>query len=103
MPEPLVPIHVWRKVKEARLAPHGLKMSDDGKISQRSYTDTLRQMLTRDAAHLQSNFPIERHMQLVWGIDHASIIGARDFTHGGISLGPILARSTSRDRIVSAN
>ena len=57
MPEPLVPVHVWKAVQTERLKPHGLQMSNDGRISQRSYTDTLRLMMKRDAKHLKEFTP----------------------------------------------
>ena len=95
MPEPLVPVHVWKHAQAERLKPHGLQMSNDGKISQRSYTNTLRSMIQRDQVHLKSEFTRERPAQPVWGIDHASISGARDFTHGGISLGPMYKQGSN--------
>ena len=86
MPEPLVSIHVMKREQQKKLQPHGLLLSNDGKVSQRSLYGTLRMMMDRDKSHLK-DFTTERPAQPVWGIDHATISGARDFTHGGISLG----------------
>ena len=68
------------------LAPLGLHLSHDGKISERSFIDTLRQTVERDAALLKV-FDVNRPAHPCFGIDHATISGARDFTQGGITMG----------------
>ena len=69
------------------LAPMGLNMSADGKISERSFLETLRATFIRDRAHLKV-FDVLRPAHPVFGIDHASISGARDFSQGGLTMGP---------------
>ena len=88
MPEPLVSLSSWKAVARARAAQRGLHLSIDGKISQRSYIATVRMMMARDKPHLKE-FTAARPAQPVFGIDHASISNARDFTHGGVSLGAL--------------
>ena len=79
MPEPLAPISAWKKLQQERLKPHGLQLSEDGRVSQRSFIQTARTMMERDREHLKE-FTVDRPAQIVFGIDHASISGARDFS-----------------------
>ena len=89
MPEPLVSWHKWKAAEQKRLAPHKLHLSADGKITQRSLKQCLREMIERDRAHITKTFSPIRPAHPVFGIDHASISGCRDFSHGGLSLGPL--------------
>lgn len=86
MPEPLSPMWRCQLLMKETLAPLGLKLSVDGKISERSFTDTLRSTFERDAEFLKV-FDINRPAHPCFGIDHATISGARDFTQGGITMG----------------
>ena len=94
MPEPLVPIHVWKAAQRAKVQQHGLLLSQDGKVSQRGFTESLQRVMKRDAHHLKEFSP-DRPAQPVWGIDHAAISNCRDFTHGGISLGALYKQGSS--------
>jgi hypothetical protein len=86
LPEPLPPMyHVQEKMKET-LQPLGLHLSADGRISERSFLDTLRQTFDRDASVLKV-FDVKRPAHPCFGIDHATISGARDFTQGGLTMG----------------
>ena len=71
---------------KASITPLGLTLSSDGKISERPFLATLRETFKRDAAVLKV-FDIRRPAHPCFGIDHATISGARDFTQGGISMG----------------
>ena len=64
----------------------GLHLSADGKISERSFITTLQETFRRDGAVLKI-FDVSRPARPCFGIDHASISGARDFTQGGITMG----------------
>ena len=86
LPEPLLPMYKVRQLMAEKLQPLGLHMSVDGKISERSFLETLRSTFVRDGAHLKV-FDVRRPAHPCFGIDHASISGARDFTQGGITLG----------------
>ena len=87
IPEPFLPRTVWTAHMKESLAPMGLNMSADGKISERSFLETLRANFIRDRAHLKV-FDVLRPAHPVFGIDHASISGARDFSQGGLTMGP---------------
>ena len=76
---------VQESMKET-LEPLGLCMSVDGRISERSFTDTLRKTFQRDRSVLKV-FDIKRPAHPCFGIDHATISGARDFTQGGLTMG----------------
>ena len=78
---------VQSKMK-ATLEPMGLHLSKDGRISERSFLTTLQvqQTFRRDAAVLKV-FDVTRPAHPCFGIDHATISGARDFTQGGITMG----------------
>lgn len=89
MPEPLVSWHRWKAEEQKRLKPHNLHLSADGRITQRSLKRCLVDMLKRDRAHIVKTFTAIRPAHPVFGIDHATISGCRDFSHGGLSLGPL--------------
>ena len=86
LPEPLPPRYKLEAHMKEALEPLGLKLSVDGKISERSFLDTLRATFRRDAEHLKV-FDVARPAHPCFGIDHATISGARDFTQGGITMG----------------
>lgn len=86
LPEPLPPYYKCQSRMKEALAPMGLHLSKDGKISERSFITTLQETLRRDASVLKV-FDVRRPAHPCFGIDHASISGARDFTQGGITLG----------------
>jgi hypothetical protein len=71
---------------EESLKPLGLQLAADGKISERPFLHTLRQTFVRDQRALKI-FDVSRPAHPCFGIDHARISGARDFTQGGITLG----------------
>ena len=86
LPEPLPPL--WRLQEHLKCAvePLGLTLSVDGNISERSFLETLKATFRRDASHLKV-FDVKRPAHPCFGIDHATISGARDFTQGGITMG----------------
>ena len=86
LPEPLPPLYRTLEHMKEDLKPMGLTLSSDGKISERSYLNTLRATFQRDAGVLKV-FDLRRPAHPCFGIDHASISGARDFTQGGITMG----------------
>ena len=86
LPEPLAPYYKVQEHMKASLAPMGLHLSADGKISERSFITTLQETFRRDGAVLKI-FDVSRPARPCFGIDHASISGARDFTQGGITMG----------------
>ena len=86
LPEPLPPYYLVQSEIEAALTPMGLKLSQDGKISERSFLDTLRATFVRDGGSLKV-FDAARPAHPCFGIDHATISGARDFTQGGLTMG----------------
>eukprot|EP00966_Prymnesium_polylepis_P148213 3423759-Prymnesium_polylepis.1 len=88
MPEPLVARHVWKARMNEKLKPWGLKLSDDGKISQRAMLPTLLSTMERDAQHLRT-FTADDPALPCFGIDHATISRVREFSHGGLTMGGI--------------
>lgn len=86
LPEPLPPLYKTVKVLTDYLEPMGLTLSEDGSISERSFLATLRETFRRDASVLKV-FDVRRPAHPCFGIDHATISGARDFTQGGITMG----------------
>ena len=86
LPEPFPSLHETLQHMKSTLAPMGLELSSDGRISERSFLTTLRQTFQRDASVLKV-FDVRRPAHPCFGIDHASISGARDFTQGGITMG----------------
>eukprot|EP00966_Prymnesium_polylepis_P016105 372236-Prymnesium_polylepis.1 len=86
LPEPLPPYYKCQAFMKETLAPMGLHLSKDGKISERSFITTLQETFRRDANVLKV-FDVSRPAHPCFGIDHASISGARDFTQGGITMG----------------
>lgn len=86
LPEPLPPYYRVQEHMKRCLKPLGLQLSVDGKISERSFITTLRETFRRDAAVLKV-FDVRRPAHPCFGIDHATISGARDFTQGGITMG----------------
>ena len=86
LPEPLPPYYKTQAYMKEALKPMGLNLSVDGKISERSFLTTLKETFKRDAAVLKV-FDVHRPAHPCFGIDHASISGARDFTQGGLTMG----------------
>jgi hypothetical protein len=86
LPEPLQPMYRVQEAIAAAVKPMGLHLSVDGKISERSFLSTLQQTFRRDAVCLKM-FDVSRPAHPCFGIDHATISGARDFTQGGITMG----------------
>lgn len=86
LPEPLPPLYRTLEAMKVDLEPMGLSLSPDGSISERPFLSTLRQTFARDAAVLKI-FDVRRPAHPCFGIDHARISGARDFTQGGITMG----------------
>ena len=86
LPEPLPPWYRVQELMKASLAPMGLNLSQDGRISERSFITTLQQTFVRDRASLKI-FDVRRPAHPCFGIDHARISGARDFTQGGLTMG----------------
>ena len=94
MPEPFVAQHAWKADMKAKLAPHDLVLSRNGRVSQRSYTDTLSRCMKRDAHLLKSEFTQAHPAQPVYGIDHASISRVREFSHAGVSRAPMYVQGS---------
>ena len=86
LPEPLPPLYRAQALMKDTLSPMGLHLSQDGRISERSFLDTLRQTFVRDQNALKV-FDIKRPAHPCFGIDHLTISGARDFTQGGLTMG----------------
>ena len=86
LPEPLPPLYTVQALMKHTLAPMGLHLSQDGRISERSFLDTLRQTFVRDQKSLKV-FDMKRPAHPCFGIDHLTISGARDFTQGGLTMG----------------
>ena len=86
LPEPLLPLYLVDELMATKLSPLGLNLSVDGRISERGFLSTLRETFQRDRAVLKI-FDVERKAHPCFGIDHATISGARDFPQGGITMG----------------
>ena len=86
LPEPLPPLYKTLDRMKESLAPMGLVLSSDGKISERPLLSTLRETFKRDRDVLKV-FDVQRPAHPCFGIDHATISGARDFTQGGVTMG----------------
>ena len=86
LPEPLPPLYRVQQQMKDTLSPMGLHLSQDGRISERSFLDTLRQTFVRDQSSLKV-FDVRRPAHPCFGIDHLTISGARDFTQGGLTMG----------------
>ena len=86
LPEPLPPLYKTLDRMKESLATMGLVLSSDGKISERPLLSTLRETFKRDRDVLKV-FDVQRPAHHCFGIDHATISGARDFTQGGITMG----------------
>ena len=90
MPEPLVATSAWLPQWKKLVAEHGLAVSADGKVAERSFTRAVAEMMHRDYQSLVD--PSTRKWYCVFGVDGTSISGKRSFAHGMVNIAPMYTR-----------
>ena len=90
MPEPLVSTSAWLPQWKKLTAEHGLAVSADGKVAERSFTVAVAEMLQREYHTLVD--PSIRKWFCVFGVDGTSISGKRSFAHAMVNIAPCYKR-----------
>eukprot|EP00965_Chrysotila_dentata_P193025 6175500-Pleurochrysis_carterae.AAC.2 len=85
MPEPLIAKHRWHTQWRGYVEKHGLSLSKDGPVCERSLRDAAAELIQRDRPMLVD--PAQSEWYLTFGIDGTAISGKRKFTHAALSLG----------------
>ena len=87
MPEPLVSTSAWLPQWKKLVAEHGLAVSADGKVAERSFAQSVAAMVERERDVLVD--PNWRKWYCVFGVDGTSISGKRSFAHAMVNIAPM--------------
>ena len=87
MPEPLISTSAWMPQWKALVAEHGLALSADGKVAERSFKIAVGEMIGRERGLLVD--PSHTKWFCVFGVDGTSISGKRSFSHSFVSIAPM--------------
>ena len=85
LPEPLVSKYKWMPAWRSALEKHGLALSKDGKVAERSLLESMRKSIAHDLSLLFTP-TVERPWIIVFGIDGTAVSGKRKFSHATGSL-----------------
>ena len=91
MPEPLVSASAWLPEWKKLVAEHGLAVSADGKVAERSFARSVASMIERERDALVD--PSWRKWYCVFGVDGTSISGKRSFSHAMVTISPMYKQS----------